>query len=252
MKPTVAEVARFLDDYLRIREIPDDPRALNGLQLARDGVVTRIIAAVDVCRATIEATHARRGDFLLVHHGLFWGGLQRMAGSYGHRIRLLFERGIALYSAHIPLDCHPTVGNNVVLARELGLRDLQPFGQFEGIEIGFHGAWSASLDSLGERLTQVLGTAPRVIATGPSAVQRIGVVTGAGSASLGEAARAGLQALVTGEAPHHAYLDAEELGVSLVLAGHYATETFGVRALAPVIADQFGLPWEFVDHPTGM
>lgn len=252
MNPSLDDLTRFLDEYLRVRDIPDDPRALNGLQVSRAGPVTRVIAAVDVCAATIEAAHVRRGDFLLVHHGLFWGGLQRIAGAYGNRVRSLIEHGIALYSAHLPLDCHPVVGNNALLAGELGLTDLKPFGRFEGIEIGVQGSYSGTLEMLGHRLFQVLGSAPRIVAVRGPGIGRVGIVTGAGSSALAEAATAGIQVLVTGEAPHHAYLDAEELGVTLILAGHYATETFGVRALARVVADRFQLPWEFVDHPTGL
>jgi dinuclear metal center YbgI/SA1388 family protein len=253
MSPSnLAEIVEHLDGFLSLRSIPDDPRAMNGLQVENSGTVSRIIAAVDVCQATIALATKRRGDFLLVHHGLFWGGTQPIAGIHGARVRALISAGIALYSAHIPLDCHPDVGNNHVLARRLGLVNLKPFGEFEGIKIGVAGDVTLERDELTDLISSKLGAAPRFIGTGARKVQRVGVVTGAGTSALQEAASAGVDTLLTGEGPHHSYLLAEELGINLILAGHYATETVGVQALAAHLGERFGLPWEFVDHPTGL
>ncbi len=246
------DVVRYLDSFLRVAEIPDDARAFNGLQVDNPGSVSRIVAAVDACEATIREATAVDADLMLVHHGLFWGGLKPVTGPYGERLRLLLTHGIALYSAHLPLDCHVEVGNNMLLARKLGLADLVPFGIFEGIPIGFWGRTSRTLEDLRVGLQDLLGGDPRVISTGPDTVTQVGVVSGAGSGALREAAALGLDTLVTGEAPHHAYLDAEELGVNLVLCGHYATETLGVRELAARLGTRFSLPWTFVDHPTGL
>lgn len=243
---------RHLADYLRIPEVPDDRRALNGLQVANSGTVTRIAAAVDACQATIDAAARQGADLLLVHHGLFWGGLEPLTGRHGRRVRRLMEADLALYSAHLPLDCHPEVGNNAVLARDLGLEDPRPFGTYEGIEIGFAGRWTGSLGDLAARLTERLGVEPHVIAKGPERVTRVGVVTGGASGLLREARDAGIDTFITGEGPHHTFFDAEEWGLNVIYGGHYATETVGVRALAAHLEREFDLPWDFIDHPTGL
>ena len=248
----LSALVSYLDDYLHIGDVNDSPQALNGLQVANGGTVERMAVAVDVCRATIERAATQHADLLFVHHGLFWGGLQPLTGPYGERVRSLLRHDIALYAAHLALDVHLEVGNNVVLARMLGLEDQRWFGQNEGQPIGIAGTASMPRDELAKRIGQVLGTEPQVIATGPERVRRIGVVTGGGGKFVTQAAAAWIDTYVTGEGPHHSYFDAEELGVNLILAGHYATETVGVKALAEHLAQHFGLPWEFIDHPTGL
>jgi len=252
MSAQLADLVDYLDSYLRISDIPDDARAMNGLQVESAGPVNRVVAAVDACEATILDAVSRRADLMLVHHGLFWGGLQPVTGLYGRRLSLLVKNGIALYSAHLSLDAHAEIGNNVLLARKLGLSDLVPFGVFEGVPIGVWGRVGLPRDDLIARLREVVGGLPRVVPAGPAQAERVGVVTGAGTSALHEAASLGLDTLITGEGPHHSYLEAEELRLNLVYAGHYATETLGVRELAAHIGRRFNLPWEFVDHPTGM
>ena len=252
MPANLSDVVSYLDSYLRVGEIPDDARALNGLQVENAGQVNRVVAAVDACEATIRDAAERKADFMVVHHGLFWGGAQPLTGMLGRRVRLLVEHGIALYSAHLPLDCHMEVGNNVLLARKLGLTDLVPFGRFEGVPIGVWGCVNLGRDELITRLQELVGGSPRLVSAGPSRVARVGVVTGAGTGALLEASTAGLDTLVTGEGPHHSFLEAEERHLNLVYAGHYATETLGVRELAAHVGQRFGVPWEFADHPTGM
>jgi dinuclear metal center YbgI/SA1388 family protein len=244
------EIVDYLDQYLRTSQVPDDPRALNGLQVENSGSISRILAAVDACKATIDLASA--GDLMVVHHGLFWSGLVPITGPRGRRIRALISRDIALYSSHLPLDCHPDVGNNFLLARRLGVVNLEPFGEAAGARVGVAGDISLSRADLAARLEAKLGVAPKVIGAGPDRVRRIGIVTGAGSSDLGEAAAVGLDTFVTGEGPHHTFLEAEELGINLIYAGHYATETLGVQALAGHLSEKFGVPWQFVDHPTGL
>jgi dinuclear metal center YbgI/SA1388 family protein len=248
----IDDVVDFLDTFLRIPEIPDDSRALNGLQVANSGRLLRLAAAVDACQATIDAAVACGAGLLIVHHGLFWGGLEPLTGPQGRRVRALIRGDLALYAAHIPLDCHPDVGNNAILARELGLRDPQPFGNYEGTKIGVTGELQASRAGLADSLQRLLGAVPRVLATGPEQVRRVAVVTGAGSDHIREAHDAGADTLITGEGPHHSYFDAEECGVNVIFGGHYATETVGVKALASHLSQRFGVPWEFLDHPTGL
>lgn len=241
-----------MDNYLRVAEVPDYPQAFNGLQVENPGSVSRILAAVDACQSSIDAAVVVGADLVLVHHGLFWGGLEPITGRNWKRLGELIRKDIALYSSHLPLDCHEEVGNSALLAKQLGVSQTGRFAQYEGTAIGVMGELNLELNELSERLEELLGTSPTVIATGPRQVKRVGVVTGGGGPSIGEAAAAGLDTLITGEGSHHTYFDAEELGINVIYAGHYATETFGVKALAARVADKFGLEWEFFDHPTGL
>lgn len=253
MPVPLPDLIRYLDDYLLVSRVPDDPRALNGLQVDAGGAtVRRIAAAVDVCGATIALAAEGAADLLLVHHGLFWSGLEPLTGPHGARVRALLAAGISLYSAHLPLDVHGEVGNNAVLARDLGLTALAPFGVLDDVTVGIAGRFDGSRAQLVARLGQRLGVTPHVVAGGPDDVQRVGLITGAGSAALAQAAAAGLDTLVTGEAPHHRALEAEERGLNLILAGHYATETVGVQALVAHLRERFAIEWFFVDHPTGL
>jgi len=246
------EMTGFLDTYLRVAELPDSPAALNGLQVANGGTVTRIGAAVDASERTIVAAVQRACDFLLVHHGLFWLGAQPVTGRRYRKLKLLLDRGIAIYSAHIPLDVHPEVGNNVVLARELGVKLEGTFGEYHGVHLGVWGTLDLRREALCARLDELLGVRVRLVPGGPERLRRVGVVSGAAAQMIGEAATLGLDAFVTGEGTHHTYFDALEERVNVYYGGHYATETWGVRALAAKLQEQFSVPWEFLDMPTGM
>ncbi len=254
----LGDIVAYLDGYLRVREVPDYDGAVNGLQVENSGRVDRIVAAVDASQATIDGVVALGGTpLLLVHHGLFFDGNLPVTGRRFRRLRALLTHDIAVYSSHLPLDGHEEVGNNAVLAKLLGLEVQGPFGAYRGKPIGLWGTASpgiASRDQLAARLTSVLGlsTAPRLIAGGPEQVERVGIVTGGAGTMVREARDAGLDTFITGEGPHHTYFDAMEFGVNVFHAGHYATETVGVRALAQHVGAQFGLEHVFHDHPTGM
>lgn len=248
----LAELTAYLNDYLRVQEIPDYPQALNGLQVESTGRVTRIAAAVDASEVVIREAVRRGCDLILVHHGLFWGGTQAVVGRQYRRLRPLFEHGVALYSAHLPLDVHPEVGNNAVLARELGIEVQGTFGSYQGVPTGLWGRLEIGREALAARLDEVLGGRVKLIAGGGEQVRRVGVLTGAGGSMISDAIAAGLDAFVTGEGAHHTYFDAVEGGLNLYYGGHYATETWGVRALAEHLSDRFGLPSEFIDSPTGL
>lgn len=253
----LADIAGYLDEYLRIREVPDEPNAVNGLQaLNGSGRVSRIVAAVDASLATIAAVHnaSSAPALLLVHHGLFWDGNVPLTGRRYRRVRALFDGDIALYAAHIPLDVHAEVGNNHVLARRLGLGDIVPFDLYRGIALGVQGTLTPSTprEELVAWIDRELGVKARLIPGGPPMSRRVGIITGGAGDRIRAAAEAGLDTYVTGEGPHHTYFDATELGINAVYAGHYATETVGVRALAEHLSARFGIPWEFHDHPTGL
>ena len=243
----------YLDEYLRVaEEVADAPEALNGLQVDNSGEISKLAAAVDVCEATVRMATEQRADFLLVHHGLFWGGLRPLSGPAYRRVAGLIKGNVALYSAHLPLDRHPQVGNNSVLARILGIKVRGEFGSYHGAPIGVWGEHTGTRDELCWALTKALGTAPRVLPFGSDRVQRVGIVTGAGGSMIPQAAAAGLDTYVTGEGQHWTFFDAEELGLNVIYAGHYATETVGVKALAEHVSKKFDLPWVFLDHPTGL
>lgn len=254
MSMKLESLLQYLEEYLGVAGHPDYSNALNGLQVGGPEEVRHLVAAVDASEASVEASVERGADLLLVHHGLFWSGVQPLTGRRLRRVAPLIRQGVGLYSVHLPLDAHPEVGNCAVLGRALGL-DLQgTFAAYDGVDIGWWGHLPdpSSPRELQARLENALGGTARLIPGGPEEVRSVGVVTGAGASFLGEAARKGLDALVTGEGSHHSYLDAMELGVHLLLGGHYATEVFGVRALAAHLADSFDLTWEFLDQPTGL
>lgn len=245
---------QYLDLYLASASHPDYPAAWNGLQVGGPAEVRHLVAAVDASAASIAAAVERGADLVIVHHGLFWGGSAPLTGRLLGRVRPLIEHGVGLYSSHLPLDGHAEVGNNALLGRALGLALEGRFDAYQGTPVGWYGRLAEPLDAHGLRAraeSAVAGPA-RVIEGGPARIERVGVVTGAGADALAEAASLGLDALVTGECHHHHAIDAMELGVHLVLAGHYATETFGVQALAAHAAERFDLTWEFVDVPTGL
>lgn len=249
----LAELVAYLDEYLKIEELPDSPGAENGLQVQnRAGTVKSVVACTDACQATIDAAAERGADLMIVHHGLFWAGLRPLTGRNYRRVRALLDHDIALYSAHIPLDAHPEVGNNIQLARAIELEVQGEFGEWEGHPIGFHGTTDVTRAELAGRVEATLGVAPFVIPCGPERVRRVGVVTGGASSLISQARDAGLDTFITGEGPHYTYFDAEEWGLNVFYAGHYATETLGVKALAKHLEERFDLDWEFVDHPTGL
>lgn len=252
----LADITAYLDQYLRIREVPDEPNAVNGLQVENRGRVERIVAAVDASLQSIEgAGDASSPTLLLVHHGLFWDGNMPLTGRRVRRVRALLERDIALYGAHIPLDVHPQVGNNAVLAARLGMQVEGWFGNYRGIPIG---VWGRAPERIGRReqlaaeLDQLLGTEAMLMPGGPPIVQRLGIVTGGAGGMIAQARDAGLDTFVTGEGAHHTYFDAMEGGINVIYAGHYATEQVGVQALAQHLSERFSLPWEFHRHPTGL
>jgi dinuclear metal center YbgI/SA1388 family protein len=256
--PLLADVARHLDAVLRTAEIPDYPGAMNGVQVEHVGPVTRCAVAVDASVQTIDAAIARDANLLVVHHGLFWGGSQPLRGRVFQRVRRLVAHDVAVYASHLPLDLHPTMGNNVLMARELGLTPSEGFAHFQSIAIGVMGETDVESAALAERCDALArregGTLVSVGLIAGRRTRRWAICTGAGASSdtLREAAAAGVDTLIVGEGPHHTAIEAMELGIAMLYVGHYATETFGVRALGAEIERAFGIPWSFVAAPTGL
>lgn len=245
-------VVDYLDGYLRVGDVPDYEDAQNGLQVANSGSVDRIAAAVDASERTIVEAVSRGCNLLLVHHGLFWGGGMKVTGRRYRKLQPLLSADVAVYSSHLPLDVHEEVGNCVVLARELGIEPEGRFASYRGADLGWWGRLEVKREVLAARLDEKLGGRVRMLPFGPEVVRRVGVITGGAGGLIEAAAAAGLDAYVTGEGAHHTYFDAEESGLNVFYGGHYATETWGVRALARHLEERFGIPWEFIDHPTGL
>jgi dinuclear metal center YbgI/SA1388 family protein len=245
-------ITSYTDRLLRIREVGDWDNALNGLQIENSGRVTRIGAAVDISTRVFTEAAKRNVDLLIVHHGLFWPGLQAIRGALRRQLRLAFENNIALYSAHLPLDVHPRVGNNAQLAAALGLKSAKPFLEEKGQPVGLKVCASLPRSELLRKLQKALNGPVKVFDFGPKQTRALGVVTGGAGSEIYRVAAENLDTFITGEAPHWAAVAAEELGMNLLLGGHYATEVFGVKALAANLSRRFRVPWEFIDFPTGL
>jgi dinuclear metal center YbgI/SA1388 family protein len=255
---SLEEIVRFLDETLRTRDVPDYDAAVNGLQLANTGDVNRIAAAVDFSAEVVEAATREHADLLIVHHGMFWRGLQPFTGAAYERLRAAVRGELAVYSSHIPLDLHARFGNNVLLAHELRLEHDGPFGQFRDVAIGVTGPADMATRELVDRAAayaaQFSTTAVATRFPADRRTRRWAIVTGAGAspAILAEARDRGVDTLIVGEGTHHSAVDAIEQGLVIVYAGHYATETLGVRAIAEHAAKKFGLTSTFIAAPTGL
>ena len=242
-----------LDTYLRIAEVPDYAGALNGLQVDSGRTeVRRVAVAVDAAQATVEDAVRGGADLLIVHHGLFWDGNVPVTSRRYRRLKALLDADLPVYGAHLPLDVHPEVGNNAVLARALGIDVQGTFADYKGWPLGTWGELDVRRETLCARLDEALGGRVHLVPGGPERVRRVGVITGGAGSMVAEAAAAGLDTFITGEGAHHNFFDASEGGVNLLLGGHYATETFGVKALGAHLEARFGVEWWFIDHPTGL
>jgi dinuclear metal center YbgI/SA1388 family protein len=249
----LSTIVNYLDQLLWTSEVRDYPQAHNGLQVANSGTVQRIAVAVDACLPVIEKAVAANADLLIVHHGLFWGGLQPITEAYYQKLKLAFQHGLAIYSSHLPLDRHPKIGNGILLAKELGLREITPAFKLLEELIGVKGVCKPLLRApFLELVSQAVGGRVHMAPGGSETVHKVLVVTGAAGGQIVAAAKEGIDTFVTGEGPHWSCTMAEELGINLIYAGHYATETFGVKALGALLKEEFNIPCSFIDHPTGL
>jgi dinuclear metal center YbgI/SA1388 family protein len=251
-KVLLSAIVKYCDQTLRTREISDYENAVNGLQMQNSGAISKLAVAVDASLATVRLAVAAKADLLVVHHGLFWSARQPWTGKNHELLRLLVESDLAVYSSHLPLDLHPKLGNNARLCAALGLKNLKPFFESHGQKIGLQTRVRISRDELTKKLERATGMKPKVIPGGGERCEHVGVVTGGAGSELKDAAAAGVDTFITGEGPHWTYALAEELGMNVFYGGHYATETFGVKALGAELSATFKLPWEFVDHNTGL
>ncbi len=248
----VSDAVLYLDELLKTAGVGDYPQAKNGLQVANSGGISRIGAAVDASEAVIRDAAEAGVDFLVVHHGLFWSGFAPVTGANYRKMRLLMEADMAVYSSHLPLDLHPQVGNNALLAAAVGLEGGQPFFDLFGQRIGMRFEAEINREVLRDHLERAVGGAVHLAPGGPVVARNIGVITGGAGGEVLKVAAEGIDTFLTGEGPHWSFVAAEEVEVNLFYAGHYATETFGVKALAEFLARKFALPWKFIDRPTGL
>jgi dinuclear metal center YbgI/SA1388 family protein len=252
------DVVAYLDTLLEIRATPDYPQAVNGLQLANAGKVTSVAAAVDFSSAAVDGAITAGADLLLVHHGMFWGGAEPLTGHRYQRLHRLVTSGVAVYAAHLPLDRHAQLGNAVLLAGELGLQPSAEFARFKTIYAGVRGESdipTARLFERAQRFAALHGGIARIspIAAGHH-TRSWAICTGSGASAetLVEATDGGVDTLIVGEGPHWTAVAASESSTAIIYAGHYATETLGVRALGAHLAQKFGLSSTFLQLPTGL
>jgi dinuclear metal center YbgI/SA1388 family protein len=249
----------YLDQLLETSTTPDYPNALNGLQLSNSGLVTKVAGAVDFSTKAIDAAIKENANLLIVHHGMFWSGLKPITGNSYRQIQRLLDADVAVYSSHLPLDRHPNLGNNVLLARELGLTPLHPFARFSEVFVGTQGRSDIETSTLVARAEAFSHThGGSVITAGVTDPNRMthrwAICTGAGASAetLAEAAHDGVDTLIVGEGPHWTAVDAVERGIAILYLGHYASETLGVFALADDLSREFQLDNVKIASPTGL
>jgi dinuclear metal center YbgI/SA1388 family protein len=242
---TLQELVDYCDLLTRRAAFKDAPGAFNGLQVANNGRVTKIGAAVDAGVVPFQKAAAAGIDFLIVHHGIYWDMPRALTGPAYDRVATLINANCALYSNHLPLDGHPELGNNARLARELDLAPTRPFLVREGEPIGWIAEHQETRAALKARLQKLY---PRVIAIeyGSERPTAVAFCSGSGNSALPELPREGVDTLVTGELREEWFNFAQEQKLNLYLCGHYATEVHGVKALAAELSAKFGLPWEFI------
>ncbi|HUX06128.1 MAG TPA: Nif3-like dinuclear metal center hexameric protein [Acidobacteriota bacterium] len=242
----------YLNQLLRLDEISDASQ--NGLQVQCPERIEKIGFAVDAALETFEEASRQGMQLLIVHHGLYWKDVQLAVDAHYQRLKVLFDAGIGLYAAHLPLDSHELYGNNSQLAELLGLIDVSPFGEYHGEIIGrlAHAADKLTRDELRERIDSAIGTKCLFLPFGKDRVEKVAIVSGGGADLLPQAIDERCDAFITGEHSHSAFHVAKEGGINLYFAGHYATETLGVKALQDLIANEFNVETGFIDFPTGL
>lgn len=252
MPVSLAHITTALDDLLRVREIPDYAGALNGLQLEAGKSVNRVAVAVDASEEVITQALAGKANLLVVHHGLYWGGLRPLTGPYGRKLKRALAGGLSVYAAHLPLDVHPELGNNIQLTRRLRLQPVGSFCDYRGVDVGLICEGAGTFGALLKRCRALLGKEVKSWAGHHEKISRVGVITGGAGSEWPAAVSAGLDVLLTGEGAHYTVPEAREHGLGLIYGGHYATEQFGPQAVGDWLKQQFGLEWFFVDSPTGL
>lgn len=253
MSTPLSDIVSLLDSTLRITEIRDASVAMNGLQVENNGCVTKVALGVDGSQKTIDAALAAGADLLILHHGIFWCGLQPVTGWWKQKLTSCLNNNLAIYSAHLPLDMHPTLGNNAGIAHALELQEVQPEVDYHGTLIGLSGYFPGTVAELRTKYAEITGAEiTGVVHDATLPAGRIALCSGGGGEEIYQMHAKGYGTYLTGEENHWVSNAARDMGINILFAGHYATETFGVRSLGKLLEDQFGLPTVFIDNPTGM
>lgn len=242
----LSDIVSYCDKRVRRVEIGDFPGAENGLQVANNGKVTKIGAAVDAGLVPFQKAIEAKLDFLIVHHGLFWNPPIPITGVNYEKVKALIEGNLAVYGSHLPLDGHPEIGNNALIAKALGLKQLDWFLEYQGNKIGLIAEACGNREELKSKLRGLFPGTFTAIEYGSAAPKKVAISSGSGNSVVGELLKAGVDTLVTGELRQHHFNMAQELKLNLYACGHYATEVFGVQALAKEVAEKFKLPYEFI------
>jgi dinuclear metal center YbgI/SA1388 family protein len=243
-------IVSLLDKTLKTSEISD--RSVNGLQVEGADKIMKIGLAVDACLEAYKLAQKKGCQMIIVHHGIIWEGIKSITGPLYKQIEFLVRNNINLYASHLPLDCHPTLGNNIQIAKALGLTNIQPFGTYRGIKIGFEGylKTAASVKSISDLVKRKFGGPVSSLPFGPQKIRRVAIVSGGGSSSIPEAIEKKIDLYITGESSHENHHAALEGNLNVIYGGHYHTEKAGVQAVGKFLSNKFGVETEFLDIPT--
>ena len=245
------EICMYLDDILKINEIDD--YSINGLQVENNGVVTKAACAVDASVETFEKAINIGADFILVHHGILWKNDFRVTGNMYERVKMLVDNNISLYAAHLPLDIHPVFGNNSRISDVLGWESIEDFGKYHGMLIGklFRFNKPKKINEIAEEIKTKIGGEPVLWPFGKAEIKSVAYISGGGISMLNQAIEADIDCFITGEPAHSAFWLAKEAGINVIFAGHYYTETLGVKSIAKELKNKFKIDTEFIELPTG-
>ena len=247
--PKLADIVAYCDQRIRLTQVKDFDGAYNGLQVENNGEVSKIAAAVDAGTLPFKQAVADGIDFLICHHGLFWNKPIPLVGSDYTKVKTALDGNLAVYGAHLPLDCHPEIGNNALLADALGLHKVDTFLNYEGNDMAVIAEGpSGGRDELAGKLQKLFPTTYQGIEYGSEQVQRVAILSGSGQSAVPQLKANGVDTLITGELRQHHFNMAQELELNLYPCGHYATEVFGVKALAAEVAEKFSLEWTFIEQ----
>lgn len=244
---SLSEIVAFCDTRTNVVNVADFPGSHNGLQFENKGEVRRVGAAVDAGLVPFQLAVERGIEFLIVHHGMFWDPLVPIAGPAYQKVKTLLDGNCAVYGAHLPLDLHGEIGNNVLLARKIGLDPVDAFLPYEGNNVGTIAAGPLTRNDLRTRLKEAFPSSFCAVEFGGEQLERVAILTGSGQSAIPFLKAAGVDTLITGEVKQNAFNQAQEQGLNLYMCGHYRTETFGVSALAREVSEKFNLPWEFIE-----
>ena len=252
---TLKKLDSFFREHLDIEGFSTADNSLNGIQVANDGAdISKIAFAVDASLEGFRRAKQAGAGMIFVHHGIFWGKLERIEGGLRERIKFLLDHNIALYGVHLPLDQHPSLGNNAVLAELLGLENPQPFGSHGGKKVGYKGrlAKPLTLEEAKTRISFMGRPSLGVYAFGKELNHTVAIVSGGAAMDALQAIEEGIDMYVSGEASHSVYHHAMEMGLNIVAGGHYSTEVWGVRKIMELCEKELNIETEFIDLPTGL